>query len=331
MDFMCYKVSVIIPVYGVEKYVRKCVESLFNQTLSDVEYIFVNDATKDSSTEIIEEVAKRFPLRDIKILHHPENRGLPAARNTGLSAASGKYIFHCDSDDFVEPDMLEMMYKKAEETDAEIVWCDWYLDSSLSSRYMKQPDYATANDAIIGMLNGVMKYNVWNKLVSRSLYTKNSVGFPEGYGMGEDMTMIKLFCNANKVAYCNKAFYHYINTNEQSFSNVYSDRHLEQVLVNVRSLIEYIKNICGNKYDINLENFKLEVKFPFLISDKESQHSRWKRVFPESNKYAGANPDMSMRRKMLQMMAAKNQWWYVKSYYFLLYKALPRLRAIVVR
>ncbi len=95
------KVSVIIPVYGVEKYIERCTRSLFEQTLDDMEFIFVNDCTKDNSIAIIERIAEEYPLRksQIHILNHQVNKGLPIARQTGLRVATGEYIAHCDSDD----------------------------------------------------------------------------------------------------------------------------------------------------------------------------------------------------------------------------------------
>lgn len=105
---MEYKVSVIIPVYKVEKFVERCVRSLMEQTMDGIEYIFVDDASPDDSILILHKVLVDYPERSerVKILVHSENKGLPAARNTGLAVAKGEYVFHCDSDDFVEKDLL---------------------------------------------------------------------------------------------------------------------------------------------------------------------------------------------------------------------------------
>ena len=147
------------------------------QTLDDVEFIFVDDATPDNSMTVLKEVLARNPEREgrVKILHHEQNQGLPAARNTGMHEATGEYIFHCDSDDYVEPDMLARLYEVALEKQADFVWCDWYLTLANSERYMKQPEYATAEEALRSMMAGGMKYNVWNKLVKRSVYTDNDI------------------------------------------------------------------------------------------------------------------------------------------------------------
>lgn len=316
------KVSVIVPIYGVEKFIRRCAESLMSQTLGDVEYIFVNDATKDRSIEILTEVIDKYPERKdrIKIVTHEKNQGLPAARNRGLSLAQGDYIFHCDSDDFIENNMLELMYGCAVTNNADIVWSDWFLSYENSERYMKQPSCSSPQEALNAILKGVMKYNVWNKLVKRSLYMDNSISFPAGYGMGEDMTMIMLFCNAERVAYCPHAFYHYVKLNENAFSNTYSQKHLTELQYNVDRICTYLSKHYGNAIEENLNFFKLEVKFPFLISDRKEKYELWKTWYPESDKYAFKNKSISFRRRLLQTMAAHNQWWFVRTYYFLLYQ-----------
>lgn len=109
------KVSVIIPVYGVEKYIERCARSLFEQTLVDMEFIFVNDSTKDNSIDILLKVINEYPQRknQIKILHHEVNKGLPAARQTGIKVAKGDYIAHCDSDDWVTSNAYQEMYETA--------------------------------------------------------------------------------------------------------------------------------------------------------------------------------------------------------------------------
>lgn len=223
-----YTVSVIIPIFKVRNFIERCVCSLFEQTLKDVEYIFVDDASPDDSIDILKSCIDRYPERkdQITILTHEKNQGLPAARNTGLAVATGEYIFHCDSDDFVEKDMLEEMYKVAKEKDADMVYCDFYLSFEKNERYMSNPVYETA-DAMLrqGLLGGNMKYNVWNKLVRRSLYTENDILFPAGHAMGEDMTMIRLAACAKSVAYVPKAFYHYVKLNANAYSATMSERH----------------------------------------------------------------------------------------------------------
>ena len=309
------KVSVIIPIYKVEAFIERCATTLMEQTLREVEYIFVDDATPDKSIEVLEACLAQYPERKATILKHLQNQGLPAARNTGLALATGEYIFHCDSDDYVEPTMLEEMYKIAKEQDVDIVWCDWFLTFAENERYMKQPSFDAPMEALKAMLSGGMKYNVWNKLVRRSLYTDNDIQFPAGYGMGEDMTMMMLFAHAQNVTYIPNAYYHYIKTNTNAFSQTYSDKHLVELKHNVQRIIDYMQNVYGEALEKELNFFKLDVKFPFLIA---GQYKRWAEWYPEANTYILQNKTISTRTRYIQWLASKRQYWVVGLYSWVL-------------
>ena len=317
-------VSVIIPVYNVAPFIERCAHSLFRQTLENVEFIFVNDASPDNSMELLEKCLEQYPARKsrTKLLHHSVNKGLPAARNTGLDVATGEYIFHCDSDDYLEPDALESIYREAKAQDADIVWTDWYLSFQKNERYMKQPDYPSPLEALKGMLSGSMKYNVWNKLVRRSIYTENGIRFPEGHNMGEDMTMMQLFACARTVRYLPKAYYHYVRLNAHSYTQTSDSnaqkRHLEDLRYNVQRTISFIEKRYGQKLKREIAFFKLESKFPFLIAGDRASFRRWAEWFPEANAYILQNKNVSFRSRLLQFMAAKGQFWYVRLYYMLL-------------
>lgn len=319
-----YKVSVIVPIYKVEPFVARCAQSLMEQTLIDVEYIFVDDASPDGSIAVLRRVLADYPKRSnhIKVLTHAENKGLPAARNTGLAVAKGEYIFHCDSDDFVDSDMLEQLYRKATETDADIVWCDWWLSFAKSERYMKQPEYPKPMEALKGMLSGVMKFNVWNKLIRRSLYVENNIAFPSGYGMGEDMTIMRLFARASKVAYLPKAFYHYVQLNTGAFSKTYSNRHLEELQHNVSLLLSDLQQLFGEQLKKEMAFFQLDVKFPFLITDDFSKYKLWQSWYPEANQYILQNKQLSWRSCGLQWLAWKHQYWAIWLYYKCIHKVI---------
>lgn len=318
------KVSVIVPIYNVSSFIERCAESLLNQTLSEVEYIFVNDSTQDNSIDILNIVLTKYTEKkyNVRIINHEINKGLPAARNTGLSLARGEYIFHCDSDDFVETDMLKEMYSKAKEVDADIVWSDWYLSFENKERYMSQPNYKSSDDALKGLLSGTMKYNVWNKLVKRSLYMDNNITFPSGHGMGEDMTMICLFTCAKNVIYIPKAYYHYVKINSGAMTNIWSQKHIDELKYNVLCIENYIKAKYGNMMNEYISYFKLSVKVHLLISDNVKQYQLWKELFSEANPYIMENKSICIRIRILQWMAYKRQYWFVKLYNVIIQKFL---------
>ena len=218
------KVSVIVPIYNVERYIARGGKSLMEQTLQEVEYIFVDDCATDKSMDILKRTLNEYPNRksNVRILKHKENQGLPAARNTGLKSATGKYIFHCDSDDYVESDMLKRLFEFAEEQHADYIWSDYYVSLIDGSYYKKQPGYVDVDQAFRGLLCGEMVYNVWNKLVRKDLY--NNIFFPSGNAMGEDMTMIMLLACANKVAYLHYGGYYYVTTNPGALTKKFVTR-----------------------------------------------------------------------------------------------------------
>ena len=311
-------ISVIIPVYNVETYIERCVRALLEQDAEDVEYIFVDDCSTDHSLKIARRIAEEYtyPQDRIVFVQHEVNRGLPAARNTGLSVAKGKYVFHCDSDDYLEHDALRRLWEEVQRTDADIVYTDWYLTFGMRQRYMKQPAYDSSKEALRGLLHGTMKYNVWNKLVRRSLYTDNNIYFPEGHGMGEDMTMIMLFACARRVACLSVATYHYVRQNENAFTARRSEDSYQDVAFNANRVTTFLQ---GKVSEEDIACFKLNVKFPFLISSSTADYNRWNAWFPEADAYISKS-FVSLRARLLQQAALRKHYWLLKLHYYLLHK-----------
>lgn len=312
------KVSVIVPFFKVEQFVERCTRSLLEQTLEDVEYIFVDDASPDGSRSIIERVAAGYD-RNVRILTHDQNRGLPAARNTGLAEATGDFIYHCDSDDYLEPTMLEEMYAAATRSDADFVYCDFYLDFGTSRRIMTNPDHTSPEQMVKeGFLAGTMKYNVWNKLLKRTLYTDSGLLFPSGHGMGEDMTMILLATHATGTAHVAKPLYHYLKLNGNAYSNTFSQKHLEDTKFNADRVFAGLDKWNVPDKDKYLGYFKLNLKLPFLFSADRSQFKLWEQWYPEANRYIAQNHYLPRRTRMVQQWAARGLFPLVRLYSFLI-------------
>lgn len=315
------KVSVIVPVYKVEKFIERCAESLMSQTLQDAEFIFVDDATPDASMGVLKKVLDKYPNRQTQILQHDDNRGLPAARNTGMSIATGDYIFHCDGDDYVDSRMLEALYDCAEEGDADFVWCDWYLTFERKERYMRQPSFESPIEALKAMLAGNMKYNVWNKLIRRTLY--EGVRFPDGFSMGEDMTMILLCAKAKRVKYVPQAFYHYVKSNTNALTHQFVTQHLVSLKHNVDKVETFLRKKYGHSLDLELACLKLEIKYPFLVTSSEKNLFRlWQSTYPEANVYIMRNKYVSLRSRFVQWCASRNLWILVRLHLYLVCKLM---------
>lgn len=178
---MSPKISVIIPVYNVAEYISECIQSLAAQTFRDFEIILVDDCGTDNSIEI---AAQELSSIDIphKILHHTHNRGLSAARNTGLSSATGDYVYFLDSDDYITPDCLEKLYTRAIETNAEVTIGEYAVtggkDQWLAHLDPSLPTLCTT--PLDSYLNGQYYVMAWNKLCKRSFLHQNNISFIEG-------------------------------------------------------------------------------------------------------------------------------------------------------
>lgn len=316
------QVSVIIPVYGVEPFIARCAESLMRQSLREVEYIFVDDCSPDGSIAVLREVVSRYPDRRVRILSHASNQGLPAARNTGLAVAEGDYVFHCDSDDYLETDALETLYREATEAEADIVWCDYVLDYPEGQRTMRQPTYATADEALRAMLRGTMKYNVWNKLVRRSLYTAHHITFPSGHAMGEDLTMVKLFAFAAKVAYVPRALYHYEQSNGGAMTKTLSAAQIASQHHNCDDLIRFIRQHRGEPWEPQVRSFMLLMKWPFLCTSERRLWREWERWYAEANPYILADTAVTLRIRLVEWCAARGWFWVVWLHYWIVLRFL---------
>lgn len=283
------------------------------QTLPDVEYIFVDDCSPDGSMDIVKWTVEEYPerVRQVLLQRHEVNKGLPSARNTGLQLATGEYVYHCDSDDYLEKDALERMLTEAEKTDSDIVYTDWYLSYPHSERYMPQPPCDSAESALRSILHGTMKYNVWNKLVKRSMYLDHGINFPDGHSMGEDMTMIMLFAHARKVVHLAYGTYHYIRQNENAFTvKRPTEASYTDLYYNAQRVIDYLQ---GRVDQLDIDCFKLNVKFPFLISNDQADYERWNKWFPEANAAIDAS-SVSMRMRWLQKTADHKRYSFLKTY-----------------
>ena len=315
------EISVIIPVYKVSAFIERCAESLLSQSFEDVEFIFVDDASPDDSRSKLEAVVAKYPQRDVRILTHERNSGLPSARKTGFEASRGRFIYHCDGDDWVEPGILEKMHSAAVENDADYVYCDFYLTFGTNERYMHNPVYSTPDEMLRkGFLSGDCKYNWWNKMARRELY--EGVEFPvDHFKGGEDMVMIGILSRARKLAYVPEALYHYVKTNSGAISEGFSQQRLDSIRYNAAHAIKELESYPGD-LSTEIALFKLNVKLPFLISDDPERHAVWKEWYPEANPYIFRNTELPLRTKLLQWFASKNMFLPVKLYYKIVFRFL---------
>lgn len=263
-----YKVSVIIPVYKAEQFIERCARSLFEQTLDSIEYIFVNDCSPDRSMDVLLSVLEEYPDRKehVKILNHTVNTGQSGARKDGMAIASGEYIIHCDSDDWVDLDMYESMYEKAKQDNVEAVCCDIVLEHGTFSRCLqvnsRYDDHRLMYDCIEPI--SVEYLSMCNRMVSRKVFERNTIEPFKGVNMWDDVGLsIRLRYYIQSSSVINKPFYHYNRQNETSTTRrPLMDRIREQMLC-----IEYIEDFFRKEQDY--DKYRLFISYLKIHSIEE--------------------------------------------------------------
>lgn len=226
------KISICVPIYGVENYIEKCARSLFEQTYSNIEYIFVDDGSPDQSIGKLKLVINDYPERFkyIKIITHTNNRGLAAARNTSIAHATGDFILCVDADDSIDTHLVEKLVAKQQEKDADIVCFDIKVLFNNRVDYIKNGDYINGRDLLSKMLVRDAPHPIWGHLIRRSILTDNKIQCVEGVNQSEDyQVMIQIAYFANIVTTLHEALYIYNMKRDSSYSNSLSENSFMQM------------------------------------------------------------------------------------------------------
>ncbi|SHI09057.1 Glycosyl transferase family 2 [Clostridium collagenovorans DSM 3089] len=243
-------ITVIIPVYNAEKYLGRGIDSVLKQTYENFELILVNDGSKDSSLE----VCNKYVEKDSRVrVISQKNSGVSVARNTGIKAASGKYLTFIDSDDYIELDFLEKSMKYVEEVGAEFYiggyFEDIYTDDKLisTSKSMGPGDVETVDTLIHNVFNGYPVECIqtcWGKLYLKDIIDKNNIKFAHDINMGEDQIFnYQYLLQCNSVIFDDKCYYHYLRINEGSltcryYNNIYEmSREIARALYNLKPVL----------------------------------------------------------------------------------------------
>ena len=273
------KVSVIVPVYNVEKYLDKCLKSLVNQTLKEIEIIVVNDGTKDKSQKIIDKYVKKYPK--LVKSYIKENGGLSSARNYGLKYAKGEYIAFVDSDDYVEEDMYEKLYNKAIEKDFDMVVCNlkYIYDTKDVNAYSNiNKDILTKEEIKKSMIN--IYPSAWNKLFNKRLF-KNKVLFKEKVWYEDVEFLYRLYPYINSIGTVDDYLYNYVQR-KGAITSTFDER-----------LFHYIDNFNG------IVKFYKEKKF-FDEYQKELEYCYVRYLYATFIKQASNFKDKKMYEKAVE-------------------------------
>lgn len=286
------KVSIIVPVYNVECYLNKCIDSLISQTYKELEIILVDDGSLDNSGKKCDEYA----LKDkrIKVIHQ-DNGGVSVARQTGLKTASGDYIIHADPDDWVEKTMCEELVRKAIDEDADLVICDYWTEEKDKTTYCSEkPSTLSSNRILEEIITGKLHGSCWNKLVKRSSIAQRGISFtPPHITVLEDTLFNCKFLHQDniKVAYLPKAFYHYNKNNTSSLCHVAWPRKIQS---EIDVLTELEKEFGENQFD-NYYDRKRGIYFGAILAKRYDIIKRFapdikERFYQEKHPFAFHSP-----------------------------------------
>ncbi len=301
------KVSVIIPIYRVEQYIVRCAQSLFSQTLDDIEFLFIDDCSPDNSMALlqdeIEKKRPRFAEKNWKVrtVSMPTNSGQAAVRRHGIQLATGDFVIHCDSDDWVVPNAYRLMYEKATENNLDIVLCDYYRSDGKKHVLFKNgvDGLKCKEEFFRQLLTYRCSTSLWTKLVKRELFTQNEITYPED-NMWEDFVLsLQLFYYADKIGYLPQPlYYYYYNPSSISYSNI--DKRQGQLMRNSHIIISFInEKELGIPYKDAVIFFKYMSRSELVRFTKNHKYLiQWRETFPEVNKEFINCKEFSFKEKL---------------------------------
>ena len=308
------KVSILVPFYKVEKYVGRCVESLFTQTYQNIEYVFVNDCTPDKSMEVINEYIRRCHVEEkCKMIVHNKNQGISASRNDCLDNMSGDYFLFIDSDDYIDNDMVELLVEAALKENADISGCGYieeYADHSVEHPQKYTNDHDEMMRAITLLtIKGVM----WKLLVRSSIVTehRDEVRFIPDRNMVDDyLFCCQIFYYAHRFAGVERCMYHWIqyNPNNYTHTTIFA---VESQAAAIRKTEEFYRE--KGVYPIvekALFKRKFVSKIPLLLDKKCLDVKRWRILFPESNN-VWREMHFTKGNKILFLLAQSPLYWVI--------------------
>ena len=271
-------VSVLVPIYNVEKYIERCARSIFEQAYENLEIIFVNDCTPDNSVGVLRKVLAEYPNRiaQTQIINHEKNLGLAGARLTGLKTSTGKYIQNIDSDDYIDKNMISDMVALAEQENADITICDFmYVYTNKKEHIYVNPPLDPLS-CLECVLVGIVHSSVCNKLIRRDLFINNRIHQFVGLDLREDFSVLyKLLYYCKRIAYLPKAYYYY-RQNASSMVNNYNEKSGKSGLLLIDDLSHFIEKERLGEIDSRLKemvNYKIvSILCEYLLLSQERQY-----------------------------------------------------------
>lgn len=240
-------VSIVIPIYNVEKYIKKCVDSVINQTYKELEIILVNDGSPDNCGEIANQYKEEDPR--IKVIHK-KNGGLSDARNAGLEVVTGEYLCFIDSDDYIEFDAVEVLLSNAINTNSDVVVCSYFNEKVDINENILSKEPVNLQVDNLSSMAPIIGY-AWNKLYKTSFIKKHKLKFVKGLSLVEDIVFNeKVFLNTSEIIYINLPLYHYINRDRPSLIKQYHENSFELQKLGFKSREKVMLKLFENHSDV---------------------------------------------------------------------------------
>lgn len=273
---MC-KISVIVAVYQAEKYLIRCLDSLKNQTFPDFEVLLIDDGSKDCSGRICDDFAEKDSRFKV---YHKKNGGVSSARQMGLDKAVGEYVIHVDPDDWIEINMLQELYATAQNCNADLVICDFYVETPQKRIYQKEKTNLQIEKQFFYDMIANLHGSCWNKLVRKSCFDKYKISFSQNMIMWEDKFInLKLAEQPIKISYLPKAFYHYDGSiNNNSAVRSWSRKKLESQ----KTVINWLEQKNDPIVNKEIVELKKDAKTTAFFS-KEICSNEFRNLYPEIN------------------------------------------------
>ena len=287
-------VSILIPVYGVEKYIERCARSVFEQTYENLEYIFVDDCTPDNSIALLEQVLSEYPQRVslVRIITHKQNEGIAVVRNTAINNASGDFVYFLDSDDFIELDTIEALVSLQQKTNADIVTGKMYINvDKIDPRYV-EPMYYNKDEMLETILSNLWHHEIANRLVRRSLFIDHGIKALPHVNVCEDWQLTaKVVYYADTCVTLDKYTYHYVmNPHSLVHSNTLWEKEKNAYNWECLSLENLIAFFDNTKYEGSINKYFVR-RMSELIDFGVKHHDKWffkkcrSRMFSIPSKY----------------------------------------------
>jgi len=272
-------VSVIVPVYCSESYLPVCCQSLFSQTLASIEYLFIIDGPSSEAESIILQQLVHFPERkkQVRIISHNSNYGISFCRQEGHDLATGRYLFHCDSDDWVETDTFSLLVDEAEKTQSDLVYFDYCRHYEPSQKILN-----FSSESVMQGHIQTLDAPLHNKLINRQFVIHHHLRFPVDINWGEDLCM-SFLCQifSTRIAYLPKTLYH-LRMYSSSYTGC-ADREKYLQLIKCPQFLEaeLQKTALSSSYSLQLLQMKFEVKEYLLIEPSLRDIAYWRTLYPE--------------------------------------------------